>query len=809
MKKRLINAGILAAVFVAAVILFSYLTNRGNNNMTADLGGATLPSVSFSCEGYEVNYLSAYKKEMDLSTMRDAITPVSGNRLEMHLEPYENEIQSVDCSVYTLDGGERLGGNAYDAPEKTVTIEFPEGILSEERLMILTLQVDGQEIYYYTRVADAADFSMSACLEYVYNYHNNAMGKVENVGVGAALEPSGEAVTSFWHVNINSDYDHVSWGNLEPAVKGPERWKIVEANETYTSVLLEYEVQCKGEENEKDLYTVDEFFRVRSAVGNMYLLNYDRTMEQIFDPNQQALSEKGILLGITDPDVEYLVSSDGARTAFMQANELWYYNQDSDEMSQLFSFMDSESSDIRNLTDEHEIRLLSMDKSGNVTFAVYGYMNRGAHEGEVGAAIYYYDSEKNSVDEKVFIPSSKSAAVAVKELGEMVYYSVDREMLYVLMDGTLYETDMKEDVTTALVENLTDGQYVTSEDGQLLAYQTNGALDEATEVMVRDLDSGKDRTVEAGEGECIRPLGFVNKDFVCGLARTSDVGQNISGEKIVPMYKVEIRDTKNEVIKTYESDSDFVSGADISDGMIDLHRVVKNGNIYTGIASSQITSNEEKKESNISLESYVTDLKETQMRLGFADGISDTHPKVLKPKQVLYEQPKEVEFEEKEAEGVYYVYGTGHLQGIFTAANDAVLKADEVSGVVISSGMSYVWERGNRSLEYQISGKDEAIKALREQLAAGTGAVDAVRQTIGKNVLDLSGCTTEEMLYFVSKGTPVVGMTGAGSSVILVGYSQEYVTYIDTATGGQSTVSYEQVDTMTAGTGRAFVGCLP
>ena len=124
MKKHLINAGILTAVFIAAVILFSYLTNRGNNNMTADLGGATLPSVSFSCEGYEVNYLNGYKKEMDLSTMRDSITPVSGNKLEMHIESYESRIQSANCAVYTLDGKEKLGKNTYNDPEKTVTIEL-------------------------------------------------------------------------------------------------------------------------------------------------------------------------------------------------------------------------------------------------------------------------------------------------------------------------------------------------------------------------------------------------------------------------------------------------------------------------------------------------------------------------------------------------------------------------------------------------------------------------------------------------------------------------------------------------------------
>ena len=34
-KKRLINGGILTGVFLAAVVFFSYLTNNGNDSMTA------------------------------------------------------------------------------------------------------------------------------------------------------------------------------------------------------------------------------------------------------------------------------------------------------------------------------------------------------------------------------------------------------------------------------------------------------------------------------------------------------------------------------------------------------------------------------------------------------------------------------------------------------------------------------------------------------------------------------------------------------------------------------------------------------
>lgn len=62
----------------------------------------------------------------------------------------------------------------------------------------------------------------------------------------------------------------------------------------------------------------------------------------------------------------------------------------------------------RNLNDQHAVRIISMDNSGNLAFAVYGYMNRGEHEGEVGVGIYYFDVERNLIQEKAFIPSKKS-----------------------------------------------------------------------------------------------------------------------------------------------------------------------------------------------------------------------------------------------------------------------------------------------------------------------------------------------------------------------------------------------------------------
>ena len=377
MKKKLTHVGTLAVIFILAVFYFEYMTSKGNDNMMADIGNATLPRVYFSVEGYRLNPMNGYTREMDISSMRDSITPVTNNQLSMNMEAEDRKVSSVDYTVYSLDGETVLYENKLSSASEQMTLTFKEGILAQERVLAVTLHSNTGDIYYYTRLVTPGDFNLTPCLDYVYNFHENALAKRENTGVGAALEPNDEGDNStFSHVTIHSNYNQVTWGDLEPQVMGRENWKILETNIAYTSILLEYDVSCTGEENETDLYTVKEFFRVRMAEGTMYLLNYDRRMEQIFDGSRQVLDEKGLLLGVVSGDIPYEVNSEGNIAAFVQANELWNYNRDKQELSLIFSFRDAENTDSRSKVSDHSIRILDIDDQGNMVFAVFGYMNR-------------------------------------------------------------------------------------------------------------------------------------------------------------------------------------------------------------------------------------------------------------------------------------------------------------------------------------------------------------------------------------------------------------------------------------------------
>lgn len=796
LKKRIRDGIILFGVFLIAVMAFSYMTNKDNDSMTADLGTATFPQISFSCDGYRINAVPGYANEMDITAIRDTITPVTKSKLDMKIEPYENQIESMDYKIYTLDGTGCLYEKTVDHPDTEISLPLGSAsVLGEERVLEVILHLKTEkEVYFYTRVAQTNQANMTYCMDYIKAFHEAAIDKSDDTTITTALEADDSGSnSSFGHVTIHSNYDQVTWGDLKPKIEGGERWSVKETTSTGASVELEYQVQCKGEENKKDTYNVREFFRVRydKTARRVYLLDYDRTADQVLDTNKQVLSEKGILLGVSSTDIPYLTNKNGTIVTFVQAGELWNYNKDRDELALVFSFADAENKDARNLTAQHEIRLLSSDKSGNITFALCGYMNRGEHEGEVGIAIYYYDIEKSSVEEKVFVPTDQSYGITAQKLGKLIYYNESSSELYLLNDEVLRKTDVEKNRTEELQTGLTEDKYELSADGHLLAYCADA---DASEISIMNLRTGKTRTISAAEKEGIKPLGFIGSDFVYGRFRISDKGKTAAGETTDPMYRVEIQNSKGKVVKKYQQKKVYVLDAKVEENRVILEQAKKKQGTYIKTTEEYITNNEEKDESNIMLESYTTELKETQMRLTYADGISDKKPKILKPKQVLFEKPKVVNIDKTGTKKEYYVFGHGKLQGIYEQAGEAIQKADEYGGVVVDKDQKYIWQRGNRDLQYKISGTSKPVESLRSALNDGATPMAAFEKAFGEEALDLSGCTAEQIAYVMNQGRPVIAVLDSKKYAILIGYTETDMTYIDAKNGKSHTVTQGKMD---------------
>lgn len=139
------------------------------------------------------------------------------------------------------------------------------------------------------------------------------------------------------------------------------------SNTVYTSILAKYQVTCTGDTGAAETYNIKEFFRVRLSEEEMYLLDYNRSMNQVFDGTQNVLDENGILLGIASGDIPYETNSDGTILAFVQERDLWIYNREKDELSQVFSFANKEGYDVRSRNDQHAVRIISMEKNGDTS----------------------------------------------------------------------------------------------------------------------------------------------------------------------------------------------------------------------------------------------------------------------------------------------------------------------------------------------------------------------------------------------------------------------------------------------------------
>ena len=170
----------------------------------------------------------------------------------MDIQAHDNGIGSVDYKVYSLDGQEVLQEETIRKPGETQTLDLAG--LSEESVLQVILHLEGgKDIFYYTRIAPAGDKNLSQCLNYIQNFHEAALNRGEGAAISTAIEPSDEGDNAtFSHVTIHSDYNHVTWGELNPRVEGGERWSIKEMRGTYSCVQLEYTVRCQGEENEDD-----------------------------------------------------------------------------------------------------------------------------------------------------------------------------------------------------------------------------------------------------------------------------------------------------------------------------------------------------------------------------------------------------------------------------------------------------------------------------------------------------------------------------------------------------------------------------
>ena len=776
MKKKLIRAGILLVIFICGVAGFSSLMNYQSTDNKTDMETASSPSMAMMIEDTEVNRMYAYADDMDVRFVRDGLTPVGTDRsLKVSITPNGREIDSLVYEVCTSDGEQVIENNKIrsftEEEDGRLTVEFTLSqpiLMNQEYALTFTLSTEDGTWNYYTRILQRAGLSTAQYVEFVNSFYTKTFAQDDTGDLTTYLEPDTSVVSnSFRSLDIHSDVDMITWGDLNPQISRPGIPTIEDISENSGSISLTYYISVENENGEVEKYQVDEFYRMSYNQTRVYLLDFQRHVKQVLTTEQNLVSNGKINLGITDTDVQYMSDSTGTILAFVQQGDLWSYNIETNKMTRVFRFRDTGSNDERNDINRHDIKIVRVSENGDIDFILYGYMNRGQHEGQVGTSVYHYSAEQNAMEEEFFLRSLQSSEFLQKDVEKLSYVSEDGN-LYLLLEGNLYRFQMEEKTYEVLQEQIEDDCFFVSENSRYAAWMDGMDPYNTTSITFIDFNTGEQKTIQADQGTRIRLFGFINNDLIYGVANESDIVTNASGGTDFAMTEVRIQNFDGELVKSYHQDGYYVLDVTIQENLLELSRATKVGDSFAGTSGDQIMNNVRSKQDEVfSVITSTTVRQGNVTSIQFAADSSGQPPLVVDTK-IIENPDRTLNMElSSESEDKYYVYGGGELSGIYDSASQAVAKAEEESGIVLNTAQQYIWEAGNTGDRASISAQDlpEAVA----QASLDAAALNEALKGQGK-VIDMTGCTLEQILYEVSAQRPVIAKGENGQAVVIIGY---------------------------------------
>lgn len=838
MNKKWIKPLVLAIVFIGSLVSFSLVTNKSQTDMTTSLAEATLPVVSFSYQGNTVNELFGYVNEMVDTNMRGNITPVGDDRmLHIVVDTDGVEVSELQYEIRSMDGTRLVVKNATKdfsraGNQLKADVEL-ENILqdNEEYALKLTLQGKKQPIYYYTRVIKEKGLDVDKYLNFALDFHSHTFARDEDGSYFANyVENATGDATNLGYVDLTCTVRQIKWRNLICNPVTPLGIAFQEINDDYTALTIRYILSTVTSDGVNQYYDVEEYYRLRQGAKQMYVLDYERTAEEIFNPEGTILSGgNSIQLGITPGDVEYDYNEVGNRIAFVQAGELWGYDASNNLLSKIFSFREQEDFDPRDNLNQHDIKIMNVDEAGSVDFIVFGYMNRGKHEGEVGLSVFHYDGLARTVEEEAYLPCNSSYGILGSELGQFLYES-DGRMVYLVLNHTMYSIDLNTKETKEAISNLTEGDYFASVSNRYFTWIDAGKTYQSETLHLIDLSSGKISDITVGNGEVIRPMGFIGEDLIYGVANASDVVKDAAGNAVFPIKKLYIVGSENtkDILKEYAPSDGYVGTVTVDGYLISMQLIQRNEGQFVVVGENQIMNKEADKDTVVYLKSYGDQERQKLYQIAFTGQAKAGKTKLVTSKEVITQDNRAVEIQRDPDVTRYYVYAKGDVLYSGDQIATAIRKANENNAIVVNQKQQYVWQQGRSVYKDPLNGLSVAASDLEsgtivqaisgmiqwegktgsvsDMIAQGNSPEDVLVTMLPEyEILNLSGCSVDEMFYYVNNGTPVFALTSQDTAVLLTGYTSSLVYYYDPATHTTQKMATQDANNIFSQAGNVFL----
>lgn len=699
---------ILFVVVIGGYGVYRYFKNAkdapGSEMYDILMGKPTLPIIYTKTGKNTVNETHGYTMDMDTRYMRDSVTVLTtGKTLEMEIVPYEAAIVEIAMEITDLEGNvvEEYTFQGWSANEDGIDLIHPcseDVVQGEEYILNIKIATENQEIInYYSILKYIPESRVDEQIEFIKDYSDKSFDYEKAMDLIPYIEPSSDNPNNnLGHVTITSSFRQLTWAGLGMERTSDPVVKITDISTHAGCYQLSYEAQAENEYGVMEKYHVVEFYRVCYNRNQLYLISYDRTMDQIYDTETGNPSTKRMNLGVdSDLAVEYKASNSTKYIGFVKERQLFLMDTNKNEMTNIFSFYNETNNGIRDRYDQHDIQIVSIDDDGNAEFVVYGYMNRGEHEGKAGVTLYRYIKKENIVQEVIYISSNKSFQLLKEIMGKLCYVTEDGTM-YIYMDSSIYSIDIEGKEYVEVVSQLGPDNFAISTKGDKVAWVEE--VDGVSNIRIKNFMTGQDQIIKGNGKSLLVPLGFMSGDFVYGTAKSKNILQNEYGDTNTLISSIKIVDEDLNLLKTYNKKGKLIVNVQVQDAIIKFETAVKAAQnkktIYKVEGNDQILNNEEQQEDAVTLRTIVTDKKQTELIINYANHVISSEPvKLIYPVKINTNSQNALEIKTSEIKDEnFYVYGQGKLVMICVSVEKSVALAKEMKGFVVDSENNKVWD---------------------------------------------------------------------------------------------------------------------
>lgn len=832
--KRFYKFIALLFIFMGSLYFFSKSIPEATIGTTkaTTLQDAAFPIMYIELDDYTLNTLHGYSGELNSGNIRESITPLGTDKSFMvKIDENNCKIKRLDFQLRDIANNKIIESNTLTAFEKKgndkyAKIKITESLdTSTEYGMQITLTTNlSKKIHFYTRIKYYEnDFYLTEKLDFINKFHQATFDKGQTMDITSFLEANTSDDSTYANVNINSNYNLITWGKLNPEIITDIVPTIKEINIETSSVELNYYIRAQTASGQ-ETYHVKEFYRVRYSGNRIYLLAFNRNMEAEFNPDYFSLKKSQFKIGISnESDFNIVTSSDNKSFAFVRNGSLWFYDIEKKKLTQVFSFSKKNPDYLRDNYDQHNIKILKINKDKSLSFVVYGYMNCGDYEGRVGIILYDYTPENNQIKERVYIPLETTYQQLKEDFGKFCYVN-DKNIFYFSLNDIVYAYNISSKRYEILSDNCVRDNFVMLNDAGCFVWSDFSGDNRARSISILDLETSKKLKVSSSDNENIVVLGTIDSNVVYGYVKDSDIYESTNGEVIKPVYKLIISDCKGNILRKYQNKNIYITSATVDNDVIRLKRVKKVNGIFRKISDDSILNQKVTPKPIVNMTTRVTDKTLTEKYLSLPSGlVLDKKPSVDSTKYVTVTENTTLHIDNIESDSVrYYVYAYGGITGSYTSASKAIQTAQEQMGVVVDNKSHIVWERGGKFISKELSGISyppsgaSSIKSATHMLLQGAQCTVDINELNGNSIIsmlnnyldqpvDLTGCTLDEVLYFVSSGKPVIGMLNNSRAVVITAYDKTSVTWMDPSTYTKSTVSLLNAENQFKQAGYVFV----